>query len=1043
MKTYSTTTLNTALQNTITANTTSFISAATPGLAGYQPTQDGLSAILVAGVEVDSAGDLTVANDWNLNASLLKSTNGTLTLKAAGNLFVNGSLSDGFSSALATGTVGTTTTPGNDKTWAFNLISGADVSAANQFSTIKSAVGASDTVGALTLAGDANSGKLIRTGSEGIRIATGGDLILGSALSTIYTVGQVLQGYGAPLTSADGVNGFSWNVANYQGAIGNKALYMTGGGNIDIRAQGSIIGSELTGRQNVNQWLWRAGGATQTSVKYSFQDTSWWVRPDLFAQGVAALGGGNVSVQADGDIKQFSVSIPTTGRYDTYNGVAQITGNLEDGTANLGSSTPGTGAFSVDGGGSMRVEAGGNIYNGTYYTGRGNARLIAGGVIAADPSLAGSTANAGTLLALQDSSADVTATHGVLIDGVFNPTLYSQVADYSNSRRTQTTFNTMSSAASLTLTSVLGDVTTATNAPDVITPTYGTAQTYDVLGRDNMGLLPGNVSITTFTGDVAGNKQLMPSAQGNLRLLVAGSVSGSISMSDADLSSFLGVYHPSGTGVGSNSVLDLSGHSAQPLHLNDSQPILMVANNGSVNLTLDLPKEALIHAGQDAVINGNIQQVSANDLTVIEAGRDYLSSVGGSLKLAGPGNLLVKADRNVLLNSGTGATLGSSGGIQTVANTLNKNLSPEGASITVLAGLGKAGANVADYIASYINPTGSGPKMLQTDAAALASYRLKTAVAVGDYMRSLTGNTSLSDGAAMTQYLTLDANRQLVFVARHFSSELAASATDFAKTQSNDRGDNAIAMLFPAGSGYKGDISVLGTAIKTLRNGSIDLLAPGGFITAGLPGGASGEIVTEHGGAIRAFAETDFQVNAGKVITQYGSDVTVWVNNGDIDAGRGSKTAVSVPAQQFSMDIDGNATTEFLGVAQGSGIRAQAYDADGPNGPMAAPIKGTVILAAPRGILNASEAGIEAGNFVGVAPVVLGANNIEVAGKSSGVPAADTGGLVGSLGGANVGDVTKSAMGDIGKQVSQNNDQIPSKNFMPSFISVEVIGLGS
>ncbi len=313
-------------------------------------------------------------------------------------------------------------------------------------------------------------------------------------------------------------------------------------------------------------------------------------------------------------------------------------------------------------------------------------------------------------------------------------------------------------------------------------------------------------------------------------------------------------------------------------------------------------------------------------------------------------------------------------------------------------------------------------------------------------MKQLTGDSNLTDADAMTQYLALDEERQAVFAYRHFSSELLASGKGFAESQSHARGDTAIAKLFGNG-GYDGDVLMYNSQVVTARDGSIDIVAPGGLINAGVPGASADNvgIVTEKGGAIRAFSDAGFLVNQSKVITQYGSDITVWVNNGDIDAGRGSKTALSVPERVVTTDIDGKTTIEYKGVAAGSGIRAQTYDPDGTDGPQVAPFLGSVALIAPRGVLNAGEAGIAAGNFLAVAVQVIGASNISVAGTSTGVPVADTSSLAGSLAGlSNVAaDATKSATEDVARQLAQSSVQdFVKKNFMPSILSVEVIGLG-
>lgn len=310
-------------------------------------------------------------------------------------------------------------------------------------------------------------------------------------------------------------------------------------------------------------------------------------------------------------------------------------------------------------------------------------------------------------------------------------------------------------------------------------------------------------------------------------------------------------------------------------------------------------------------------------------------------------------------------------------------------------------------------------------------------------MRNMTGNSALSEDAAMTQYLALDLDRQAIFAYRHFSSELLASGKGYTENQNHERGDTAIASLFPSDRVYKGDLSLYNSQIRTSRDGSVDILTPGGFINAGVPTSSGNNIgiVTERGGAIRAFAETGFQVEQSKIITQYGSDITVWVNNGDIDAGRGSKTALSVPQRVVNTNADGKTTIETKGAAAGSGIRAQTYDPDGPTGVQIAPPLGSVALIAPRGVLNASEAGIAAGNFLAVATVVLGANNITVTGTSSGVPAASSGSVAGAMTGVSnaAADATKSIANDITRQATT---AATAKKPMPSLISVEVIGLG-
>ena len=180
-------------------------------------------------------------------------------------------------------------------------------------------------------------------------------------------------------------------------------------------------------------------------------------------------------------------------------------------------------------------------------------------------------------------------------------------------------------------------------------------------------------------------------------------------------------------------------------------------------------------------------------------------------------------------------------------------------------------------------------------------------------------------------------------------------------------------------------------------------------------------------------------MNQSKVITQFGSDITVWSTKGIIDAGRGSKTATSIPERVVQTDVDGNTTIVVKGVAAGSGIRAQTYDPDGPNGPQLAPLKGRVSLIAP--IVDAGEAGIEAGDLLIVAPIVLNATNIQVSGASSGVPIAATAGFAGA-GVSTTPDAVNSATKAVANSVAQSVNQASLKPELPSLIYVDVISIG-
>lgn len=1019
---------------------------------------DGNDAFRLApGIEVQSAGDLTLSSDWTLHAwrydpetgavassgQLESGLNvsgkpllaGVLTLRSSGNLNINGSLSDGFSTAATSGVVQ------GLESWSYRLIAGADLVSANPLGLLADDALAANK-GNLTIA----SNKLVRTGTGSIDIAVAGDMTLGNDGSVIYTAGRKAD-------DSTSLPGFTPPTSNL------KPYYLTQGGDINVLVRGDIEGKVATGssQQLITNWLYRQGGGT------SSKDVTWWVRPDLFRQNLGALGGGDIRVEAGGSIRNFSAVIPTSGRVPYKD----------------------AGLVAINGGGDLLVRAGGDILSGVYMLGQGNGYLIAGGSVDDADGARGNknSANFGTTLALQDGTFTVSAGEDAFIQTVFNPTLWAQATSNASSiDRTglASYFNTYAQGSGAVIESLRGDVVFGSPDKDTVVNKVRTGTNASALfNSDSLFIQPGSMSAIAHRGDVKVSQMTMtPDPMGNLKLLANNDLvliyqdpaySG-IYMSDADtalmatLSSPKFGLKPSGS-QGELSILR-DTHALIPVHMNDAEPVRLVARSGSISYEFDkgtstatdpggypvvLPKQARVVAGQDIFgLSLFIQHLSAGDQTTLLAGRDLgfgaTASVKERIEVAGPGELLIETGRHI--------DLAASGGILSVANSTNPNLEgASGSNITLVAGLGQSGADINTYVGQYIDPVGSGPVALDGDAEALGNYRQETADSLTAFMRKITGNEYLSELESLLQFMALDASRQAPFVYRHMSSELLKSGKEAAQGLGHERGYDAVAVLFP-GSDYFGDLSMYNSQVRTLRTADIDILVPGGVANAGLPGSATGAdigIVTERGGEIRSFSDQGFLVNQSKVITQFASDILVWVSNGDIDAGRGSQTAVSVPRKTVLTNKDGYTTVEYNGVATGSGIRAQTYDPDGPNGSIVAPdLKNVnVALLAPRGILNASEAGIAAGNLLIIAQQVLGQENIKVEGSVSGV----------SLDASSIAAPSPPSLSDAGKvteeatkllaDASEKSEQSAKEakqilaSFKPSFITVEILGFGS
>ncbi|MDT7847989.1 filamentous hemagglutinin family protein [Methylophilus sp. VKM B-3414] len=1028
-RTYTSNTFTAAAMAGMITDTNSFYNA-NNGASAYSVTQDGVAAKVLPHIEVRStAGSsptgMTVGPaDINLRSfgSLLAGRGGSLTLRSNGNLNLTGSLSDGFSTATTAGIL-----QSNTSTFNFNLIAGADYNAANITET---QAGTGDF--------KLENNKLIRTGEGNITIAAGGNMSLGNTGSVIYTAGKQVPNLTGFTPASTGTN------------VPTAASYVNNGGDIAIQVAGNITGVATT--QSVNQWLLRQGG--------NGADTSWWVRPDLFQQGIAALGGGNVSIQAGGNITNVSASSATN---------AQFVKTLDAQGNEVRTSL-------VNGGGDVSVSAGGNLVNGVYYAGRGQLDLQAGDSIPGPADAAQAPGANGVVIALQDASATVTAKNNIKVQTAFNPTLWMQGVLTAASQITNSTFfNTYAEDSALNMTSLSGNVEVGQSNRTSISSTGFSSQAYGtVTGLDMSAIHPGTVNATAFNGDITAYRMILaPSKLGNLNLMAAGNVlagagliggtkpTANILISDADLSTVLNVFNPTIGSPSNGTITSIlasikTGVSAVPVHQNDSTQATIIARDGDVRLTgspssdvdnvygIKSSKPVYISAGNNVTLHASIQHNNVGDVSEIHAGKDFVmdnGELGSRVDINGPGEVLIEAGRNI--------DLGNTSGILSLANTVNPNLSDKSANVTLLAGMGQSGEDIEGFVGTYINPTGAGPASLQGNAEALAEYRQGTATRVQAYMNEITGSKNPVTGQPYTQqeamagFLSLDKTQQKVFALREFQVELLAAGKEYVKNKSTVRSDNVIASLFPA-KDYSGDILMYQSQIKTSRNGNISLFAPGGLVNAGIAGNSSvGDrigIVTEKGGSINSYSDGSFMVNQSKVITQYGSDILIWSNHGDIDAGRGSKTAISVPERVVTPNAYGDITVEVKGVASGSGIRAQSYDPDGPSGSIVAPDKGSVALFAPRGLLDAGEAGIEAGNLLIGAPVILNASNISVSGSSAGVPAADTGSLAGSL--ANSTNTSAGASNALTENLaSQMSSQNTVPRDLPPIVTVKTIRL--
>lgn len=1028
------------------------------------PTRAGVR--VVAGVEVRSAGDMTLGADWNLASSQPFNDAGVLSLRAAGNLNLNNALSDGFKTALpAYATLGADPEAANPllantvrggRSWSYNLVGGADLGSADVTATQTST-----TQGDVRLA----AGKLVRTGTGDIRVAAGRNVELASNTSVIYTAGQ----------RAAGLSDFTGPSATVR-PQDPRAYFTEGGGDVRIEARNDVLGARSG--QLYSEWLWRVGRlgadgqsyATDTpSSQVNTGQTAWWVRFDQFQQGVGTLGGGSVSVSAGRDVRNLSLSAPTQGR--------------------MNSAVVDPAKLVKTGGGDVRVQAGRDVLGGQYFADEGDVSLRAGRSVTAGDAVGGLPLY--PVLAIGNGQVQVAAQGDVGVQAVLNPQLVVQSSGSANtsianlpgtaaSVARRSLFSTYGEDSGAGFSSLTGDVTFHSsfggdNLSQSLRQAYAGLFTNMQIGADTvdvaslLSLLPPSLSMTSFAGDVKlpSNRTsvvLLPSARGQLELLAQGSVQlagngKALILSDRDPSTIPSAAQPVGYGAASSVALTPSGGRANatvPVHSGDATPARVYAVNGDVSwggsttdIAIDSSKALQVRAGGDVKdVNLRIQHANADDRSLVQAGRDIgftpgaLRTESAGIRVGGLGVLEVTAGRDL--------NLGTSGGIVSRGDLDNNNLPQGGASIRVLAGAGAKGLDAAGALDRLASRLAAGP-VSDSDLWLVRWLVGRDDLGAAEAVSALDGVRALDARAQDDQV------RHLVFTALRATGRAANTAesgyaNDFA------RGYAALELVFPGigtrdangrFTAYQGGINLFASRIKTERGGDIEFMVPGGGMVVGLANtpsnltnvsgagslGALG-VVTAATGDIRGFARDDVLVNQSRVLTVGGGDILLWSSEGDLDAGKGKKTAASVPPPIVRVDAQGNVVQELQGAATGSGIGALQSGATPA---------GDVDLIAPKGTVNAGDAGIRAGNLNIAAQVVLGADNIAVSGTSTGTPVADTSAVTAASSGATSG-------GDDASRVVESLNQAAAESakaaqelaaaLRPSVVRVEVLGYG-
>jgi filamentous hemagglutinin family protein len=805
-------------------------------------------------------------------------------------------------------------------------------------------------------------------------------------------------------------------------------------------------------------------------------------------QGIGTLGGGNLTVNTGGNASGLNLVVASNGRVQANGTLVQNGGGemaVKIGGALNFLPPGGFSHYYQDGGGvisdlrgntSLSAGSVGNIVPQFATLAGQDPRFL--------PPLVSEAANFGNGIDLLpgDGTVTVNARGDLVIDGAGNPGTVQNMTnstpvDFVNGNKKinranggNTDFSLWTASTGIGMFSAGGDV-----AP---------VESNSIPGNQNTeanNFYPANLLVTSQNGNIyLGNPfqtsslELAPSANGQLQLLAAGSIIGngmSVSMSGAALSTVatpfnpgINVFNAAVTNIynsaGSNNIYNNDSPTTPTtlidfgadtptgaLHAGDTQPALIYAATGDIlNIefgqfiatTASTPQQLIaakpfdIYAGRDIVDSGTIASpdtflnLSPTDITSITAGRDIIES---SFNIAGPGNLVVQAGRNIYLaDQGTINSIG-------LVFDINPSDRNSGAGVSVLAGVGTAGPDYTGFADLFLNPASA---LGLIDASGIIAANDATLYA---WLQKNYGYTGTQAGA-YTYFVALPAGPRELFLRELYFQELNASGLEFnqpssVRYKSYLLGKDAIAALFPGmnASGqpitYTGDITMYGgSGIHTEFGGNIETLTPGGQTIIGVEGTtppASAGFITQGSGDINIYAQDSVLLGGSRVLTTFGGNIVIWSTQGNINAGRGSKTTIDYTPLQRVYDNYGNVFLSPTAPSSGAGIATL--------NPIPSVPAGNINLVAPFGTIDAGEAGIRGSGNLNIAALhVVNGANIQVQGATTGVPTSSA---------PNIGSLT-SASGAAGAaaQAGENATGANQAAPQPSIWIVEILGYG-
>jgi filamentous hemagglutinin family protein len=641
--------------------------------------------------------------------------------------------------------------------------------------------------------------------------------------------------------------------------------------------------------------------------------------------GISTISGGNVTLDAGDDV----ISIPQT--------------------RTTSSTTPGaSGAY---GGGDVTVIAG-NLITGNFLVSDGTGRLEAGvslddnnNVTINNPAADIGTIQQGVNLSLISGNWQVFAARDLYVTEVNNP---NGTFNANSIRIPASTFvGNIDSAGTITsptpksgnLFNYALDSAASFWAGNSLTLGNGTL--FRFKGEsDNTAIYPSILSLMAGTGGITLDSSLIlyPSIQGSLNITDGGNFTGvinntvptGITMSDSGLPGF---------------ATFASGHAVTPLHLNDSDPVILDVAGSIANFSLVVPTFADITvAGAQPFTALNGQNIYGTYNFNFSGQNLAAAGIGSATSINVLGDIVYKGlVTSVSLNNYNAAPL--------PAEIFDTSISTDPSATEFLAYdpntglLSYRGQMNSQDLAFLQNPTlvvngqtQSIPLTSDQQSAIAALFAQSQGVQASGSGISLNGPGQFNI-TAQNMDLGTSAGIQ---VNQKFLPELSTIAIDGASLDINLSGNLEMTTTAIGNSGWLGGIQLI--VGGTLDLGLQSLFGEANNVPRGIFTTSDGNISVTVGG--------DVDVNGSRIAAYDGGNVTVISQNGDVNAGSGGIGDVEVQTE-LHLDANGNVTTLATGRdIGGSGIMAITDGASIIG-------VGNVTVQALHGNINANLGGIE------------------------------------------------------------------------------------